>query len=445
MGSLRKCAGLTALALGLVACSKPAVQRVAVIVLDATHDVHLSSYGGPTGLTPVIDTLAARGRRYEFAVSNANWTLPSTASLLSGRSQESHGLVRRERRLAPDIATLPQLFQAAGFETAAFSQMAFFSPDFGLDRGFDAFNYYVLDPANPAQNTVPDLVDWVSRRPDSSWFVVCHLRRPHSPYNAAPEWRVRLDPDGPLADGRRDAELAHADTFKERQLGKAALDRVEVLYRANLAQQDEELDQLLRILESQDVLVVLTSDHGEALGRRGVFGHGMHTAWDNVDIPLIVAGPGVRPGLDRSPVQTIDLAPTLIELFGLETPPGLELEGASYASTLRGDVLARSAPLYSSDKFGKGGVDEVAVFEGPHKLILDAQGHARLFDRFADPAELEDLAEGLPAVVTGLRALAEARLAAAAEQAARPDGDTTVSAEMAEQLELLGYGESSED
>ena len=133
-----RAARLVSAALLVASCSRPdPPQHVLLVVLDATHAGQLSCYGGPAGLTPALDALAARGVRFDRAHSAAAWTLPSTASLLTGQVPERHGVVTDEQALPDEARTLPELLRDAGWSTAAFVQMVYASDSYALDQGFD--------------------------------------------------------------------------------------------------------------------------------------------------------------------------------------------------------------------------------------------------------------------------------------------------------------------
>lgn len=436
----RRPAGLRALLLLMLlsACGpqRAVPERVVVIVLDTTHAAHLGCYGGPEGLSPAVDGLAARGRRFARAVSNSTWTLPSSVSLLTGQLQERHGVVTNKHVAGDDLPLLPEAFAAAGYDTAAFVEMIYASGVHGLDRGFAENHYYSLTGGTHPLAMQTEVVDWVEEHAGERYFLYVHYRRPHSPYEGNTLAQRRLAPDCALADGRQDADLSRADRLGEgADLDVDQAAHVEHLYRANLANADRGVRALLKRLERDPgALVVLTSDHGESLGDQGYWGHGYRLHPACVDIPLIVAGPGVVPGVDAGPACTVDVAPTLRELCGL--PPGPDQDGRSLARRLAGGEPGGPRPLLLSTRYNPGNVPLQGVVDGPFKLVLDGDGTARLFDRRDDPEELVDVAEAHPEVLARLLPLAEARRRAGASLAERDRVE--LDAHEAE-LRALGY------
>jgi arylsulfatase A-like enzyme len=407
-----------------------APRGVVVLVLDALHADELSCYGGPAR-TRNIDLVAARGTRFARALSNSTWTLPSTASLFTGELQERHGVTSRERALPDDAHTLSEAFRDAGYETAAIVQMPYASPAFGFGQGFGEFELVGLEPAGGAasggqdpigeEDTIPWAKQWIKEHDGRRFFLYVHLRRPHSPYRPLADFLAPLEAGCALAStGSEDPRLAQADVLGESRLSADERAHVEHLYRANLLQQDVQIGPLVGAAAARpDVLLVLTSDHGEGLGQHGYYGHGERLHAENLDVPLIFAGAGVARGVDRDPASTVDLFPTLAELCGLAPPA--EADGASLAARLRADRLVEPpGDVFASAKHGGVAPPDAALVRGRLKLVLRGDGTLALFDVLADRTESRDLAALQPGLAAELAAAARARRALLLEAAAEP-------------------------
>ncbi|QDU69200.1 sulfatase [Engelhardtia mirabilis] len=421
-------------------------ERVMVVILDATHRAHVGTYGGPDGLTPTLDALAERSARFVRPFSNANWTLPSTACLMTGRLQEQHGVVSRDHHVSDDQALLAESFADAGFHTAGYSQMPYASTTYGFGRGFDEFHYYGNGRESELREgglpILENVARWIRALEGQKWFAYVHLRRPHSPYDAPPKLVGRIDPDGPLADGSLDPTLRVSDTFAYRSLPPEQAARAQSLYRANLMAVDKSIDWLIAMAEAQGAVVVVTADHGEALGRNDTWGHGISVAADNIDIPLLIAGPGILARTHEVPASTIDLFPTLHELCGVELPENYEPVGRSLAGLLRGEVADEDldlGPRLSTGKHGFGPGLQVAVVEGTRKLVLDGDGTSALFDRATDPLEEHDLSTELPEVAERLGRIARSWQADNADLIHRNRVEVEMTDEQRADLERLGY------
>jgi len=437
-------AGLLSAALG--ACSGSAggdagAERVVVLVIDATHAAHVGSYGGPAWLTPQIDRLAARGVRFDRAFSNNTWTLASTASLMTGQYQETHGVVTNKHKVPASATLMAELFHAAGYRTAAFVQMAYASSQYGFGQGFDEFHYYGMGSAARTAQTLPEVGAWMDAHARERYLLYVHLRRPHSPYNPSPALLERLDEGCPLADRRRDAKLARADALDPATLSEDDLAHVRHLYRANLSTVDGLLGDLFARAERDAALVVLTSDHGEALGEHGVLGHGTHLYAECIDVPLVFAGPGVTAGVDSQPASTVDVLPTLLELCDLAVPPGVALDGRSLAARLAGRGADTADEVrFASGRYTLSNQPRLAVVRGDHKLVLDEEGAVTVYARSAG-AE----AEAPPGAAASdetrrLEALLREWAASHADVAARSGDRVESDPELERDLEALGYG-----
>jgi arylsulfatase A-like enzyme len=429
----------------LVACGggeSERPRRVVVILLDALHAAHLSSHGGPSGLTPNLDRLARRGMRFERAFSNATWTLPSTASLMTGQLPRTHGVVTTRQQLEGRAVTAAELFRAEGWRTASFVQMVYASDSFGLDQGFEDFHYYGPRGGDRAASMPEHALAWLDRHGDERAFLYLHFRRPHSVYNPPPGLLARLDPGSPLSDGSADERLMRADTLGEAELTPEERARARLLYRANLAAIDLRLRELIdRCLSDPETLVVLLSDHGEALGQHGMYGHGLRLWAEVIDIPMVFAGPGVTRGVDAGPACTVDVLPTLLELADLSVPVGVELDGVSLAPRLRGEETApRTEPIPLAAGFEGAVMRESGVVVGDLKVVVDDSGAVRVHDRTADPRELGGPDALAPDRVAELEALAHEHRddlrGLQHGRRAEPDLDAERRADLAE----LGYG-----
>jgi len=400
----------------LAACARkpPAPQHVLLVVLDATHAGQLSCYGGPPGLTPALDGLAARGVRFDRAHSAAAWTLPATASLLTGQIPEHHGVVTEHQALPEEAVTLAERLRDAGWRTAAFVQMVYASDSYNLDQGFDDYRYYARDTEKRDDLLVYDAAAWMEAHAGEKTFAYVHFRRPHGPYDPEPAaWR-RLGPAPELPSEARFFELQRADAeiADASQLAPGEQALIERLYRANLGTIDDTLASLLlRLPDPERTLVVVTADHGEGLGQHGRFGHGSHVWAETIDIPLIVAGPAVVRQVDSGPAATTDLLPTLLEACGLPLPAAA-LDGHSLWPRLTGaapdpGAEAETPPVAVCSRYGAASAPAVAILEGRWKLILQPDGDAALYDRATDREDRVRLETQQPAVATRLRALAQ--------------------------------------
>jgi choline-sulfatase len=409
--------------------------NVLLIVIDTARADKFGCYGHEGGLTPRIDTLAAEGVLFENAAAHAPWTLPSTASLLSSLHPQEHGAggfldlgplaegaapVVAFRGLAPEVETVTEAFHDDGWRTGAIVNVDFLDREFGLTQGVDDLDaawYESNQQVRSATQTTDLALEWLTERGDEPFFLLTHYFDAHAVYAPPAEFRSRFaaPPDrqdpGFVFGTRQHMLLLRAGKL---ELDPPLIERAERLYEAELAYVDAQvgrlLDGLQRLGIEDDTLVVLTADHGEEFLDHGGFEHG-HTLYDELTrVPLVLRLPGHLPPGRAVPgvAALVDVAPTLCELAGIETPSSFV--GRSLTDALHGgDLTAR--PILAHGNFW--GQPLVSWRSGRWKLILNpqhpgenegAEPRVELYDLDADPAEREDLASREPQRVKLLRA-----------------------------------------
>jgi len=276
-----------------------------VIVIDTLRADHVNAE-----LMPGVTGYFAGGRVWTQATANASWTLPSVASFFTSRpvldlTAPSGDLIG----IPAGVPTWSSALEAAGFTGAAVVANYSLSVLNGFAEGFSSFR--VPDGHGGAQH--PDarwVLDagrsWLERHPGEDAFLYLHLMDPHFPYRDH-EDPVVSAPDLPaLAAGLRPAAPGERELLTE-------------LYAGEVRYVDHVLTEFLGGLPD-GAIVVLTSDHGESLGERDCWGHGLNLYQESLLVPLLIRGPGIAPGTIDDPVEHLDLAPTLLDLLGIPVP-----------------------------------------------------------------------------------------------------------------------------
>lgn len=390
-----------------------------LITLDTTRADRLGSYGYAAASTPNLDRLAAEGVRFDRALSPAPLTLPAHASVMTGRHPYTHGVRNNGHfTLASDVPTLAAAFEAAGYDTAAFVSSFVLDRQFGLARGFSHYDD-ALDPAPAGQlmslelerrgdRTVAAASEWLAARASRAsgrpFFMWVHLYDAHDPYVPPAPFREQFS-------GRPyDGEIAFEDALVGALLQRAGYG-------------------------TTATMVVVAGDHGESLGDHGESTHGLFVYDAALRVPLIVAGPGIAAAVVSDPVRLIDVAPTVIDLAGLEALPGAD--GRSLRAIMSAGAGGEEAPpVYAETYFPQffmGWSPLRTVQAGRWKYIEAPE--PELYDMTADPAEQTNLFEREPTTASALRRVLESGTRAAANRMT----PTPLSAEARERLASLGY------
>jgi arylsulfatase A-like enzyme/Tfp pilus assembly protein PilF len=416
---------LAALAAGRVHWipGKPHGPNLLLVTIDTLRADHVGAYGADFARTPTLDGVALRGTRFETVISPTPLTLPSHASLLTGRYPPGHGVRHNGLfELADSELTLTERLERAGFATGAVIGAFVVAEAYGLSQGFSHYDDEELwgrraGAGGYLERTAEEVTDrsltWLAAQQDP-FFLWVHYYDPHADYRPPPPFDSRF-PERPY-----DGEVAYVDA----QLGRL-------------------LDGLRTSGRLEDTLVVVTSDHGESLGEHGEPTHSYTLHDGSLRVPLLLAGPEVPRGLVVSDLaSSVDVAPTLLELLGLPALPradgrslvphltgsGSETEPIAYAETYAPRYEHGWAPLFaarSRDSF---------YVKAPRPELYDlnddpGQLHNRLE---SDDADALARAEALDRAIEPLVAQA-------------PDGpDRVLDSETREQLAALGYAIAAE-
>ncbi|HUT79552.1 MAG TPA: sulfatase [Polyangia bacterium] len=439
--------------------ARPDAPHLVLVVLDTVRRDHLSLHGYPRPTSRSLEALAARGTRFDAALANAAWTHPSHASMLSGLHTSEHGARYAGRAGDPQQAILKprharflqHLLAKAGYSTIAAVGAPVLAQGFGVTAGFEGFDGALPDAEPSAFEVNERLLARVDRvEKGLPLFLLVNYFDAHGPYVARPE-------HGPwLADGKgrrivdfvrkvdglpRFARIAAGLETVAGDERRAAIDN----YDCGIARADAGLGALLDGLRERGILdnalLVVTSDHGEYFGEHGLYDHGRTLHRELLEVPLVVAGPGVKAGaVVAGPVQLIDLFATFLEAAGLPAPDwnrGRSLwpllagrEGWSPRPVLA-EAFADPAVSGAATVYGR---DYRAIRRGDLALIAGGDGSRALYDYAADPGAANDLSASRPDVAEELGRELESSLPPTAAGAGADLTD-----DQRRQLEKLGY------
>ncbi len=418
----------------------PTAPNVLLIVLDTVRAQSLGLYGYSRRTSPHLDTFAETGVTFERALSTSPWTLPSHASLFSGRfphELSADWLTPLDAR----HPTLAGVFAARGYATAGFVGNLLYCPrETGLARGFMRYHDYPVSLATiigsswltralavPERGRSADsdrflrkdgadvseeFLAWLGARPSRPFFAFLNYFDTHAPYVPPAPFDTMFGDGGP-----------QPDPFVRRSWSKTQIQRSLDAYDGAVAYVDDEIGRLIDALNArqllENTLIVITSDHGEQFGEHGLFDHANSLYRQVLHVPLIISSPHRIPASVRvaDPVSLVDLAATILDVAGIGDGIG-PLPGRSLAKYWREPNGHREStrPLLAEVSKGINTPPWLPVSKGPMKSVIDggfhyirhSDGHEELYDFERDTAELDNLADrtdARPALERSRRAL----------------------------------------
>jgi arylsulfatase A-like enzyme len=379
----------------------PGSANVLLIVLDTVAAGHLSLYGYDRPTSPTLSELAQRGIRFDSAMAPSSWTLPSHATMFTGRwhHELSVGWLTPLDETRP---TLAEFLGAQGYATAGFvANSRYCGSDSGLGRGFTTYQDYFYPELTAAKTAVlveralsgidlfvnlrrdwlkgarlqpavahlwrlflnnrkgdavvnREFLDWLSQRtqPERPFLAFLNYVDAHAPYRLPPGrlHRFGVDPTGT----HRDILLEYWWSVDKTRVSREDLEFAADAYDDCIADLDEQLGILYDELSKRGVLertwLVITSDHGESFGEHaGVFCHGSSLYQTELHVPLLIIPPGGRAAeqVVRETVSLRDVAATIVHMLGLEA--GSPFPGFSLARFWNAKEPAAKSALASSE------------------------------------------------------------------------------------------------
>jgi arylsulfatase A-like enzyme len=411
-------------ALAALPAPAPGRPNVLLLVLDTVRRFNLSSYGYPRATAPGFTALAERGVLFEDAVSTAPWTLPSHASIMTGRwaheMSASWSIPLDDRD-----STLAEALASRGYRTAGFvANISYAGRSSGIARGFSHYDgvrltatqiarsaaftswlssrhwtrrlfrpFYKSMDRKTAAEVDAAFLDWLDRGEPRPFFAFLNYFDAHDPYlPQAPFDTAFTDPGYPAL-----PPPAHPGGHHD------ATPRSQREYDQAIAYLDHEIGNLLRALDQRgllaNTLVIVTSDHGEEFGEHGMYGHGHTLYLPGLAVPLIMALPEAVPSGVRLAgfVSLRDLPATVMDLTVGEQ--GSPFPGGSLARFWR-DRSNAADTLLTETRYARGRPDWDATSRGDlqgalyswQSFLRDASKRPELYDLRRDPGQTNNLA-----------------------------------------------------
>ncbi len=389
-----------------------------LVILDTVRADRLAPYGHTRQTTPNLDRFVdERAERYAWARSASSWTLPSHASLFTGLLPSQHGAThpRGHRQdddtsagaalavpMRTDVTTLAETLSAHGYRTGAvMANYGYLGSHYGLDRGYEFYDvraggnigaYVPLAnlfqmPIRAGQQNYRDATSITDRA--LAWLAKDDGKRPqfltlnymdaHTPYRPAAPYD--------MAFGLGKVESIHQERSIHGQLGLRPEDR-SLIYDQCLLYLDSELGRLFENIDFDNTVVIVTSDHGEALGDHGYWRHGW-TLFDSITrVPLYVNPVGrERVRVRQEPIGGAQVFGLALHELGLAD--ATLFDPARPTGELFQTVLIPAMIIAANKDVER---DLITWTEGTRKLLVSSTGQVRAFDVALDPGEQAPLA-----------------------------------------------------
>lgn len=376
--------------------------HVLLVTIDALRADHLGLYGYRTRpVSPELDKFAEEAVVFETAYATAPHSSYSLCSLMA-----SDYLYQRIQLGLPfPTETLAGVLGAVGYHTSASYIEGVFHTDgeameqFRVSKfGFAETSHANLD-ADRKTDLILERVQRIVEAGEPPALLWAHYFDVHEPYRDTTFGTTDIE--------RYDGEIRKVD----RAFGR--------------------LIREVRARVTRPVIVVITADHGEEFRDHGGVYHGSTVYQEQIRVPLLVHVPGIAPRRVATPVETIDVAPTLLGLLGVPVAPsmqGKDLRPLFVADEERGPVFASAGTKHM-------------VVDWPYKLIADLRfGTRELYDLVEDPRERENLANAQPERVTALEGELQAWLDSLSDSALDPSAAALYRGRLADQSAAPALG-----
>ena len=395
--------------------------KFVMVFIDTLRPDHLGCYGYDRDTSPCIDDIASDSTVFTRCYATDVPTQPGFASIFTGQRGIRSGIVTHSphETLSPDAPWLPSIMQAGSYTTGAVSTLYHMKPLYAA--GFSHYINPVAGTPRLTQRVTADQINahalpWIEAHAGEDFLLFIHYWDVHE-YTDPPGYR-NLFYDGDLDDQENDSLREARENpvwpFLKRKLdhiGEGITDAgfVVAQYDSALRYVDERVGEVVSRMEElgilDETLLVISSDHGESFGEHSIYFDHASVYEDTARVPLLVRQPengGIR---TNALVQSIDIAPTVLELAGFDRCP--DMQGQSLVHLLDGDGKEHREVAYVNQ----------GAWQAKRAMITQQFKYTRtihhgfwpcppeeLFDLSEDPDELNDLSGDKPEVLDRMAA-----------------------------------------
>lgn len=376
--------------------------NVLLITIDALRPDHLGCYGYKRNTSQHIDALAAEGAVFTETIAQSSHTAPSVISMITSTYPQKHRVKDWGYQLDENIKTLPELLKRAGYATAFISNQIALSLIKSFRNGFDTFKMLKYDTSKTEKQNgwvTDQAIRWLRADRNKKFFLWVYYLGPHGPYIPPSPYDTIFVEDAqyikkyvPISGEDEQFAVNKIPKYVARQ----NIDNVGYYisqYDGEICSTDSEIGRLLSELRAlhleENTVVVLTADHGEAMGEHDLyFCHSTFLYDELIRVPLIITLPEKRQYHEVIDTQTrtIDIMPTILDVVGIP----------HYNFLMRGESLLRLLhgrthrfPQFAYSEFG----DRSSLRTKEWKLIYTAGDNGyELYHLKNDPKELTNVA-----------------------------------------------------
>ncbi len=423
---------------------------VLLISLDTLRSDHLGCYGYDAPTSPFLDTFAAEAVLFHNAFSQSSWTLPAHMSLFTSQYPIEHGATVRKSTQHTSQGRgvmLAELLRNNFFTSAAYTGGGFLSGYLGFKEGFDIYSDTPLDYRNLFDTRS---LQFIEKHASQPFFLFLHTYCIHN-YQTSPEILNQFDPDCSGKHHEWEDIKSYIYLFQYAELGEeeaAEVRHLEKVYDASIKYMDNQIEELFKYLKKQglydNLMIIITADHGEEFGEHQHTSHGQTLYDEMIKVPLIIRFPHGEYGGTQieEPVTLIDVMPTILDYMGIQNPPGMS--GVSLSPYLEGEIL-KERPAFSDLRTD---IFEFSLRTSRYHLIYKTVekgltgkmgGRFLLYDIIGDPGERYDIAQLDTELTFSLQKDLLDWLKQKGSGFAREDSRVDIDNKMENDLKSLGY------
>lgn len=383
----------------------PARPNVVWIVLDALRPSNLSCYGHDRETSPSIDGMARQGVLFKNHYAQAFWTFPSVPSYMTGRYFPANCLDsgKWEDQVAvppADEILLPTLMRKAGYRTLLATSHSWFSP---FCRLVEAFEQHELDVDWDAFKE--EVSTFLGQQDPRPFFAYIHMMHTHFPHVLTPPYDKWIRPDyvsKRIVNGNQPSASSDPLDENDRELLRG-------LYDGGILYADQAVNDVIEELKHhgllENTIIIIGTDHGEALGEDGYsVGHAI-LCEEVMHIPLIISGPGIERGLTvEEPTENVDIVPTLVHLLNL--PSQASFDGRDLSDIMAGAITTSHQArqfVFAKNYNADGSVQLVVRAPQFTYIYQPATDMGTLYHSPFGIAGMKDVADQFPAEIPALK------------------------------------------